>query len=107
MMKKDIYDSFLEIVSGIRNFKSYGGKTYRLVDFNKDGIVVHDMKRDEDIELSDEDIQNGLSYDDGDRTASNLKECMPAKQAGALAAIFFTIGYDEGISYYRFIMGDE
>lgn len=56
-MKKDIYDSFIEIVSGMRNFKSYGG--------------------------------------------------MSAKQAGALAAIFNTIGYDEDISYYRFIMGDE
>lgn len=106
-MKKDIYDSFIEIVSGMRNFKGYGGKTYQLVDFNNDGIVVHDVKKDEDIDLSDEDILNGLSFDDGERTASNLKECMSAKQAGALAAIFFTIGYDEDISYYRFIMGDE
>lgn len=50
-MKKDIYDSFIEIVSRMRNFKSYGGKAYQLVDFNNDGIVVHDVKRDEDIEL--------------------------------------------------------
>lgn len=106
-MKKDIYDSFIDIISGIRNFNSYGGKTYQLVDFNNDGIVVHDVKRAEDVELSDEDILNGLSFDDGERTASNLKEFMSAKQAGALAAIFFTIGYNENISYYRFIMGNE
>jgi hypothetical protein len=45
--------------------------------------------------------------DGGDRTAANLKECMPAKQASALVAIFFTIGYQKNISYYRFIMGEE
>jgi hypothetical protein len=106
-MKKDIYDSLIEIVSGMRNFKSAGGKAYQLVDCNKDGIVLHDVKRDEDVQLSEDDILNGLSFDDGDRTATNLKECMAAKQAGALAAIFFTIGYQEDISYYRFIMGDE
>ncbi|MDD6378369.1 MAG: hypothetical protein PUG12_00810 [Prevotella sp.] len=106
-MKKDMYDSFIEIVSGMRNFKSTGGKVYRLVDYNHDGIVVHDAKRDEDVEISKDDILNGLSFDDGDRLASNLRECMPAKQAGALAAIFFTIGYQEDLSYYRFIMGDD
>jgi hypothetical protein len=106
-MKKDIYDSLIEIVSGMRNFKSAGGKAYQLVDCNEDGIVLHDVKRDEDLQLSEDDILNGLSFDDGDRTATNLKDCMPTKQAGALAAIFFTIGYEEDISYYRFIMGDE
>jgi len=106
-MKKDLYDSFIEIVSGMRNFKSSAGKAYRLDDYNNDGIVVHDVKRDEDIKLSKDDMLNGLSFDDGERLASNLRECMPAKQAGALAAIFFTIGYQEDISYYRFIMGDE
>lgn len=83
------------------------GKVYRLVDYNHDGIVVHDAKRDEDVEISKDDILNGLSFDDGDRLASNLRECMTAKQAGALAAIFFTIGYQEDLSYYRFIMGDD
>lgn len=106
-MKKDIYDSFIENVNGMRNFKGAGGKAYRLVDYNNDGIVVHDVKRDEDADLSKDDILNGLLFDDGDRLASNLKECMPAKQTGTLAAMFFTIGYQEDISYYRFIMGDE
>ncbi|MDD5821511.1 MAG: hypothetical protein PUD23_05605 [Prevotella sp.] len=78
-----------------------------MIGYNNDGIVVHDVKKDEDVELSKDDILNGLSFDDGDRTASNLNECMPAKQAGALAAIFFTIGYEEDISYRRFMMGDE
>ena len=91
----------------MRNFKSAAGKVYWQVECNEDGLVVHDVKRDEDVRLSKDDILNGLSFDDGDRTATNLKECMAAKQAGALAAIFFTIGYDEDISYYRFIMGDE
>lgn len=30
-MKKYIYDSFIEIVSGMRNFKSAGGKAYRFI----------------------------------------------------------------------------
>jgi hypothetical protein len=106
-MAKDIYDSFIDIVSGMRNFKSYAGKKFQLVDFNNEQITVHDVKKDEDIELSFDDIMNGLSYDDGERTAANLKECMPAKQASALAAIFYTIGYEEDISYYRFMMGDD
>lgn len=106
-MKKDIYDSFVEIISILRNFKSYGGKAYQLIGYNNEGIVVHDVKKDEDLELSKDDILNGLSFDDNDRTASNLKECMPAKQAGALAAIFFTIGYQEDISFRRFIISDE
>ena len=106
-MKKDTFYSFIEIVSGMSNFKSSAGKIFRLVDCNEDGIVVHDVKRGEDVQLSEDNILNGLSFDDGDRTATNLKDCMPTKQAGALAAIFFTIGYEEDISYYRFIMGDE
>ena len=77
-MAKDIYDSFIDIVSGMRNFKSYAGKKFQLVDFNNEQITVHDVKKDEDIELSFDDIMNGLSYDDGERTAANLKECMPA-----------------------------
>ncbi len=50
-MKKDIFHSFIEIVSGMSNFKSSAGKIFRLVDCNEDGIVVHDVKRGEDVQL--------------------------------------------------------
>lgn len=106
-MAKDIYDSFIDIVTGMRNFKNSADKKFQLVDFNHEQITVHDVKRDEDIELSFDDIMNGLSFDDDERTAAHLKECMPVKQASALSAIFYTIGYEEDISYYRFIMGDD
>ena len=37
-MKKDIFHLFIEIVSGMNNFKSSAGKIFRLVDCDEDGI---------------------------------------------------------------------
>lgn len=35
-MKKDIYDLFVEIITILRIFKSYGGKAYQLI-----GYIFH------------------------------------------------------------------